>query len=380
MAGRRLVAAQPRELAVGNIVRRVLGLIRDEAQEDRTEGDISGMSSDAGSRPMTPTRGISGIPLHGEKASPSPSRSTARPRGITESAISGLTARPALASVQTAIGPSMLSIFSHAGLDSQSSTPASPAGAGTPTTRSVEASSAIRAEIMEGITEIIEELDKSDEQIADYALEHIHAGEIILTHTSSLTVRRFLLKAAAKRTFTVILAEGYPNGQKDTYSSLLNQTPNHHLRSFEKPLTAAGITVVLITDAAAFAMMSRVNKVILGTHAVLANGSLLAAAGAKMIAEAAQVHRIPVVVLTATFKLCPEHAFDPEMYLEYGDPSKLIGYQDRDFVGYGEVTNQVIDFVPPDLVSLYITNVGGHAPSYLDRIIKDQYRDEDVDL
>ena len=33
--GRRLVAAQPREMAVGNIVRRVLGLIRDEAEDDR---------------------------------------------------------------------------------------------------------------------------------------------------------------------------------------------------------------------------------------------------------------------------------------------------------------------------------------------------------
>ena len=39
--GRRLVAAQPKELAVGNIVRRILGLIRDEAEEDR-DGEAGG--------------------------------------------------------------------------------------------------------------------------------------------------------------------------------------------------------------------------------------------------------------------------------------------------------------------------------------------------
>ena len=41
--GQRLVLAQPKELAVGNIVRRVLGVIREEAEEDR-EGGTSGQS------------------------------------------------------------------------------------------------------------------------------------------------------------------------------------------------------------------------------------------------------------------------------------------------------------------------------------------------
>ena len=35
--GQRLIEAQPREMVVGNIVRRVLGMIRDEAKEDRAE-------------------------------------------------------------------------------------------------------------------------------------------------------------------------------------------------------------------------------------------------------------------------------------------------------------------------------------------------------
>lgn len=51
--GRRLMAAQPREMVVGNIVRRVLGLIRDEAEDDRdAEFALSDIGSE--SQPQTP--------------------------------------------------------------------------------------------------------------------------------------------------------------------------------------------------------------------------------------------------------------------------------------------------------------------------------------
>ena len=51
--GRRLVAAQPKEMVVGNIVRRVLGLIRDEAEDDR-EADFNLSEAGSESQPQTP--------------------------------------------------------------------------------------------------------------------------------------------------------------------------------------------------------------------------------------------------------------------------------------------------------------------------------------
>jgi translation initiation factor eIF-2B subunit beta len=48
-----------------------------------------------------------------------------------------------------------------------------------------------------------------------------------------------------------------------------------------------GISTTLIPDAAVFALMSRVDKVIIGTHAIMANGGLVAHSGAYMIALAA---------------------------------------------------------------------------------------------
>ena len=246
----------------------------------------------------------------------------------------------------------------------------------------------IRQEVIEGIGEIIDELEQSDEQIASYALEHIHANEVILTYSSSTTVQRFLLKAASKRKFTVIHAEFYPNNHRKVHSLVTgNPNPDHPdndvlpSETFHKTLTSSGITVILIPDSAIFAVMSRVNKVILGTHAILGNGALIAAAGSKLVAHAARAHRVPVVVLAGTYQLSPRYPHDPHAYLEYGDVGRVLPYQDAELVG-GTVwlENPRWDFVGPECVDLYVTNLGGHAPSYLYRVVRDQYRDEDVDL
>lgn len=233
--------------------------------------------------------------------------------------------------------------------------------------------------------EIIDELDQSDEQIAAYALEHIHSDEVILTYSSSTTVQRFLLKAAAKRKFTVIHAESYPNNHHKVHTLITGSQHSTNddalpTETLHKTLTAAGITVVLIPDSAIFAIMSRVHKVILGTHAILSNGALLAASGTKIVTKAAKAHHVSVVVLSGTYQLSPKYPYDPDMYVEYGDVSKVFPYQDGELVEKVEVENPIWDFVGPEYVDLYVTNLGGHAPSYLYRIIRDQYRDEDVDI
>ncbi|EYE92496.1 translation initiation factor eIF2B subunit beta [Aspergillus ruber CBS 135680] len=349
--GRRLVAAQPREMVVGNIVRRVLGLIRDEAEDDR-EADFNLSEAGSESQPQTPR-----VP---DDASDVPS-----------TRLDGSTARTSLTS--------MFSLLSHP--EPEPSLPGTPSSA-SPSGRVPGPSKDIRAEVMEGINEIIDELGQVDDQISAYALDHIHSNEIILTHTSSTTVQKFLLKAAAKRRFTVIIAESFPNNHEATHSTVSGASANDEetlsTESFQKPLIAMGITVILIPDSAVFALMSRVNKVILGTHSVLANGGLVAAAGTRVIARAAKVHQTPVVVVSGVYKLSPVYPFDFESLIEYGDASKVIGYEDGDLVDQIDVQNPLYDYVPAELVDLYITNLGGHAPSYLYRIVSDHYRKEDI--
>ncbi|KAL2073714.1 hypothetical protein VTL71DRAFT_11040 [Oculimacula yallundae] len=406
--GRRLVAAQPREMVVGNIVRRVLGMVRDEAKEDRTED-----GSDSASNVSSPVRKDS-LPPPPRTADGAPP--TFSPLRFESSSGGGDTdgegddvfggrsttiSRPPMMTSHTSYAvvngvPVQQSMFN---LLSATPTPsATPPGANSPHGKSSFSASSLvqrintstkdlKAEVISGIEEIIDELDQVDDQIAAYAQEHIHSNEVILTHSSSLSVQKFLLKAAEKRKFTVIVAESYPNDHEATHATVTGKTNQSgetgdetSAESFIKPLSAAGITVILITDAAIFAIMSRVNKVILATHAVIANGGLIAAAGARIIAKAARVHRTPVIVVSGVYKLSPEYPFELESLIEYGDPGSIVGYDDGPLVDKLEVDNPVYDYVSPDLVDLYITNLGAHAPSYLYRIVADHYKTEDINF
>jgi translation initiation factor eIF-2B subunit beta len=254
-------------------------------------------------------------------------------------------------------------IASMFSLLSQPGTP-SPTASGT-TSPTLTSRRDLKPDIIGGIEEIIDELDQVDIQIASYALDHIHANEIILTHSSSLTVQKFLLRAASKRHFTVIHAESYPNNHDATHATVSGSTRRHPAEdesqlsseTFQKTLSAAGATVILIPDSAIYALMSRVNKVILGTHAVLANGGLVASAGARTIANAAREHSTPVMVVSGVYKLSPVYPFDFESLIEHGDAGKVVGYEDKDLVSKVQVVNPVYDYVPAELVNLYITNL-----------------------
>ena len=416
--GQKLVLAQRKEVAIGNIVRRVLGVIREEAEEDR-EGETSAygdpgtdsrpqLPRDHDSRALQPpilfSRTLASSPLRGGGADQTSEIGTGeesqQPPLLTSHAVGN--------NVLTAT--SMFSLLSQP--KSRAASPAATPGSQFPGSHPKLSNQALadrnaakdlRAEVVEGIQEILEEVNQADDQIAGYAPEYIHSNEIILTHASSVTVQKFLLKAAGKRKFTVIHAEGYPNNHEATHSTVIgkvNGEPDDELVTelFQKSLAEAGITVILIPDSAVFAMMSRVNKVILDTHAVLANGSLVSAAGARAITKAASLHRTPVVVLSGIYKLSPVYPFDIDVLMEDGDPSNIFRYEDGDLVEKIEVANPFFDHVPADLVTLYITNLyaylllprevkalimylrGGHTPSNLYSVVKDHYRAEDIEL
>jgi translation initiation factor eIF-2B subunit beta len=359
-------------------------MIRDEAKEDRTEEASDSANSQIGS-PKREHSDSLGSKVEGASLSFSPLRF-----GSTDASDLSVTngddvfggrlhgsSRPPLLTSHTSYAvlngvPVQQSMFNL--LSATPSPSATPPGTGSPQSKSTLSASSLaqriaittkdlKAEVISGIEEIIDELDQVDDQIAAYAQEHIHSNEVILIHSSSLSVQKFLLKAADKRKFTVIVAESYPNDHEGTHAAVTGKVSHAaggedmSTETFLKPLSAAGITVILMTDASIFAIMSRVNKVILATHAVIANGGLIAAAGARIIAKAAKVHRTPVIVVSGVYKLSPEYPFEFESLIEYGDPGSIINYEDGALVDNLEVDNPVYDYVPPDLVDLYITNL-----------------------
>ncbi|CAM9633599.1 unnamed protein product, partial [Chrysoparadoxa australica] len=222
--------------------------------------------------------------------------------------------------------------------------------------------------IIEGVQELCTELEEVNNVICEHAADTIHANEVILTLGYSRTVFEFLVAAAEHYrklhlTFSVIVAEAAP--------FLRGQV-------MAKDLAKKGIETTVISDAAVFAIMARVNKVIMPTHAVVANGgSLIAMSGSHTMTLAAKELSVPVVCVTGLFKLTPLFSHDQHTFNCLLTPSAVMSYQENDAMPTVEVLNPAYDYIPPHLVDLYITNIGAHQPSYIYRLLAEYYHRDD---
>ena len=216
----------------------------------------------------------------------------------------------------------------------------------------------LKAVVIQGINVIIDELETLNNNIAAQSLEHIHSNEIIMTLGYSKCVLEFLLAVGKKRKFQVVVAETSPTffGQRMALE-----------------LSQGGIETTLITDSAVFALMARVNKVILGCHVVTADGGLLAIGGTRLMATAAKHYSTPVVVITGMYKLSPIYPYDHNVLNTFTDPSPLLPFSENVLSSKIDVINPMFDCVSPDLIDLFITNLGGNPPSYIYRLLDEHY-------
>ncbi|KAH7463845.1 hypothetical protein PRIC1_006451 [Phytophthora ramorum] len=298
--GHMLTKAHAHELAIGNVVRRVLYIIREE------HSNALKLSAEAASGPVS---------------APPSSRGNNLSR-----------------SLGTILTP---------GIDTDLSIPIAD----------------LKLSVMEGIAELVDEIDSLHVNIADQAMEYIHTDEVILTFGLSLSVEAFLKTAAKKRQFKVIVVESAPslNGQRMAHA-----------------LAESGIHVTVIPDSAVFALMARVNKVVVPAAAVVANGGLIAQSGLQNIALAAKKCSVPVVCVAGLIKLSPLYAHDLDVLSELSAPSSIFNYEDT--VDNLEVLNPAYDYVPPECVRIFITNTGAHQPSYIYRLLAEYYSPQDYQL
>jgi translation initiation factor eIF-2B subunit beta len=201
--------------------------------------------------------------------------------------------------------------------------------------------------VIDGIEEIKDEISQVDDLIAAVADVQIHPGDYVLVHQPSPTVERFILRAAAKRKFTVLLASEAPR----------KGVPQSKHASFIKKLSGAGIPVITLMNGGMMAYMSRVNKVILGARAVVANGGVVADSGAAAIARAAKEQGNAVVVLSGIYKLSPENPFDEASLVEWGDSAGYVSFADGPLVSGVEVRSALTEVIPAECVDTYITNL-----------------------
>lgn len=337
--GRRLVEARPNELVIGNIVRRVLGLIRDEALEDRNE---TGETPSEGH--MTPTGPNANWPAT------TVAKQDSAGDYISNSASPPTRPGPMSAHSTVNVPKSLFHLLSASPSVDGDASPFGTSGASTPLQQKPTSSSrvhALRSEVIDGIEEIKDEISQVDDQIAALAEVQVHPGDYLLVHQPSPTVERFILRAALRRKFTVLIATELPRKSSGP--------PLHG--TFRKKLSSAGIPVINVMNGGLMAYMSRVNKVILGAKGIYGNGSVISDAGAAAIARAANAHGNAVIVLGGIYKLSPETPSSDDSVIEWAAPSTYVDFEDGPLVEHVDVRSASTEIVPPHLVDTYITNL-----------------------
>ena len=171
---------------------------------------------------------------------------------------------------------------------------------------------AFKAEVIEVIGELVDELESAQSHITGHALEHISPQCVVLTSGGSDVVEAFLREANRKRKFQCVVAEGAP-----TFGG-------HRLA---KRLADAGIECTATSDASVFAVMSRVNVVVLAAHGVFNNGGVFTKGGGLSVALAAKKHSVPVIVLAGLHELSPLGPGDREFEMnDLLSPAEVIDY------------------------------------------------------
>ena len=243
--GRELVHAQPVELSSGNCVRRVLHCIREEYREKLQSIATAAASSSSSSSSSTTTT---------TTTTTADTSSVLPIAHSTAAALRQLSPSPSSSSEKT-------SLRQTTSLDQRISDENSEFG-------SVEIPGMKTSLCGQGgaIDEFIEELKDRIQPITQLAANHIHNNEVIMTCGFSSTLFEFFKKPASDSSlkFQVFVAESAPS------------FAGHRMA---KELAEAKIEATVITDSAVFALMARVNKVIVPCHAVMANGGIVARAG-----------------------------------------------------------------------------------------------------
>ena len=167
-------------------------------------------------------------------------------------------------------------------------------------------------------------------RIASYGSGLIADGDRIMTHSYSSTVIAVLKEAFARdKHIEVIITRSGAGGAGQG----ITQELGHH-----RPLT-------LIDDAAMGHYISGVNKAIVGTDRVCADGNIVNGVGTYQLAQAAEKAGVPFYVLGETLK------FDPRL------KSDQVDLEER-LLPQAKVKSPSFDITPLELVSGVVTENG----------------------
>ena len=112
----------------------------------------------------------------------------------------------------------------------------------------------------------------------------------------------------------------------------------------------------------------------------MANGGLISYNGVYNVCLCAHMYSIPVLVVAGAFKLTPMYPFGHETFNEYISPDKIFSTKCDFDLGNIKFNTPAYDYVPPELIGIYLTNLGSQNPAYIYRLFSEHYSQEDYFL
>ncbi|MCB0223280.1 MAG: translation initiation factor eIF-2B [Anaerolineae bacterium] len=208
----------------------------------------------------------------------------------------------------------------------------------------------IKQIVRQSCRDFVNQIEQSGQRIAGAAAALIEEDMVIMTHSASATVgQAFLAAQRAGQQFEIICTESRPVNEGVKLARRLGRQ---------------GFSVKLITDAAAFGLMSEVDMIFVGADSVSPHG-LVNKSGTLGLALAA--HRFNVDF----YGLCGSEKFLPESYALPTEPLKDPGEILAEPADNVTVLNYYFDHTPLDYVSGLITERGVLSPAGLGQIFED---------
>ncbi|KIO19890.1 hypothetical protein M407DRAFT_16068 [Tulasnella calospora MUT 4182] len=190
-------------------------------------------------------------------------------------------------------------------------------------------------------TYIRERIILADQVIRTAAMEKIRDGDTILVYARSSVVEKTILAAwDAGRRFNVVVIDSRP---------LLEG------KALLASLTSASIPATYALLSSLPSLLPTVKTVILGAHALHANGSLYSRAGTAIVAMMAKSHQVPVIVCCETYKFSDTVLLDSFMKNEIA-PNPTTGLTDTD--RSLQALSPLYDLTPHTNITAVVTEVG----------------------
>lgn len=184
--------------------------------------------------------------------------------------------------------------------------------------------------------------------------EKISDDDVILTFGCSSLIKRTLI-------------ESWKCGEKKFSVVVVDSRPDHEGQEMLEALAKEGICCTYVLINAISFIMPKVTKVLLGAHALLANGYVMSRVGTAQISMVANFYNVPVLVCCETHKFSERVQTDSFVYNEIGDPNALVINKNsmkpyeylKDWQSTTHLTplNLRYDITPPELVTVVVTEV-----------------------